>query len=181
MASASGPPCACISDAVQLIRPSAARMASSKSGPGSALRRPAVVSRSTFPSAPSRRSSVALCALLFSFTHIMRVAVAHPGESVCLFVSLFAVSRRFSLQPSCHLAVVPLSSFSPLSFPPLSRRSLLPRPATPPPAGKERKKENRQPPAGTAQESGGEEFFRRLAPAAERSANATGAGSCALR
>ena len=28
---------------------------------------------------------------------------------------LFAVSRRFSLQPSCHLAVVPLSSFSPLA------------------------------------------------------------------
>ena len=36
-------------------------------------------------------------------------------------------------QPSCHLAVVPLSSFSPLSLLPLSRRSLLPRPAAPPP------------------------------------------------
>ena len=48
---------------------------------------------------------------------------------------LFAVSRRFSLQPSCHLAAVPLSSFSPLSLPPLSRHSLLPRPAPPPPAG----------------------------------------------
>merc|ERR1711938_97840 len=42
---------------------------------------------------------------------------------------------RFSLQPSCHLAAVPLSSFSPLSLPPLSLRSLLPRPAAPPPAG----------------------------------------------
>merc|ERR1712153_258398 len=54
---------------------------------------------------------------------------------VCLFLSPFAASRRFSLQPSCHLAVVPLSSFSPLSLLPLSRRSLLPRPAPPPPAG----------------------------------------------
>ena len=53
----------------------------------------------------------------------------------CLVLSLFAVSRRFSLQPSCHLAAVPLSSFSPLSLPPLSLRSLLPRPAAPPPAG----------------------------------------------
>jgi len=49
------------------------------------------------------------------------------------------VPRRFSLQPSCHLAVVPLSSFSLLSLHPLSRRSPLPRPswlgpATPPPA-----------------------------------------------
>jgi len=54
---------------------------------------------------------------------------------VCLFLSPFAVPRRFSLQPSCHLAVVPLSSFtfSLLSLPPLSRRSPLPRPATPPP------------------------------------------------
>ena len=37
----------------------------------------------------------------------MVLAVAH---GVCLFLSLFAVPRRFSLQPSCHLAVVPLSS-----------------------------------------------------------------------
>ena len=44
-------------------------------------------------------------------------------------LSLFA----FSLQPSCHLAVVPLSSFSLLSLHPLSRRSRLPHPATPPP------------------------------------------------
>ena len=36
------------------------------------------------------------------------LAVAH---GVCLFLSLLAVPRRFSLQPSCHLAVVPLSSF----------------------------------------------------------------------
>ena len=63
-------------------------------------------------------------------------ASRRPPWGVCLFVSLFAVSRRFSLQPSCHLAVVPLSSFSPLVISsPLSRRSLLPRPATPPPAG----------------------------------------------
>merc|ERR1712153_107807 len=62
-------------------------------------------------------------------------ASRRPPLGVRLFLSLFAVSRRFSLQPSCHLAVVPLSSFSPLSFPPLSRRSLLLRPATPPPAG----------------------------------------------
>merc|ERR1712153_195561 len=52
---------------------------------------------------------------------------------VCLFLSPFAVPRRFSLQPSCHLAVVPLSSFSPLSLLPLPRRSPLPRSATPPP------------------------------------------------
>ena len=65
----------------------------------------------------------------------MWCASRRPPWGVCLFVSLFAVSRRFSLQPSCHLAAVPLSSVSPLSLPPLSRRSLLPRPATPPPAG----------------------------------------------
>ena len=53
-------------------------------------------------------------------------------SSVCLFLSLFAVSRRFSLQPSCHLAVFPLSSFSLLSLLPLSLRSPLPRPATTP-------------------------------------------------
>ena len=47
-------------------------------------------------------------------------ASRRPPWGVCLFVSLFAVSRRFSLQPSCHLAAVPLSSFSPLSLPPLS-------------------------------------------------------------
>ena len=43
-------------------------------------------------------------------------------------------AKNLSLS-QCHLAVVPLSSFSLLSFPPLSRRSRLPRPATlPPPA-----------------------------------------------
>merc|ERR1712021_117911 len=62
-------------------------------------------------------------------------ASRRPPLGVRLFLSLFAVSRRFSLQPSCHLAAVPLSSFSPLSLPPLSLRSLLPRPAAPPPAG----------------------------------------------
>merc|ERR1712085_129746 len=56
-----------------------------------------------------------------------------PPLGVRLFLSLFAVSRRFSLQPSCHLAVVPLSSFFPLSLLLLSRRSPLPRSATPPP------------------------------------------------
>ena len=43
------------------------------------------------------------------------------------------VPHRFSLQPSCHLKVVPLSPFSLLSLHPLSRRSPLPRSATPPP------------------------------------------------
>merc|ERR1712086_232213 len=46
-----------------------------------------------------------------------------PPLGVRLFLSLFAASRRFSLQPSCHLAVVPLSSFFPLSLLLLSRRS----------------------------------------------------------
>ena len=48
-------------------------------------------------------------------------------------LSLFAVCRRFSLQPSCHPAVFLLSSFSLLSLLPLSRRSPLPRSAAPPP------------------------------------------------
>ena len=62
------------------------------------------------------------------------LAVAHPNPwASASFYSPFAVPRRFSLQPSCHLAIVPLSSFSLLSLPPLSRRSPLPRPATPPP------------------------------------------------
>merc|ERR1712153_209327 len=60
-------------------------------------------------------------------------ASRRPPLGVRLFLSLFAVSRRFSLQPSCHLAVVPLSSFFPLSLLLLSRRSPLPRSATPPP------------------------------------------------
>merc|ERR1712086_1144873 len=60
-------------------------------------------------------------------------ASLRPPMGVRLFLSLFAVSRRFSLQPSCHPAVVPLSSFSLLSLLPLSRRSPLPRPATAPP------------------------------------------------
>ena len=64
----------------------------------------------------------------------MWCASHRPPLGVRLFLSLFAVSRRFSLQPSCHLAVVPLSSFSLLSLLPLSRRSPLPHPATPPPA-----------------------------------------------
>ena len=56
-----------------------------------------------------------------------------PPLGVRLFLSLFAVSLRFSLRSSCHLAVVPFSSCSPLSLLPLSRRSPLPRSATPPP------------------------------------------------
>ena len=52
---------------------------------------------------------------------------------VCLFLSLFAVCRRFSLQPSCHPAVFLLSSLSLLSLLLLSRRSPLPRSAAPPP------------------------------------------------
>merc|ERR1712153_254508 len=59
-------------------------------------------------------------------------AIRRPPLGVCLFLSLFAVPRRFSLQPSCHLAVFPLSSFSLLSLLPLSLRSPLPRSATTP-------------------------------------------------
>ena len=44
-------------------------------------------------------------------------ASRRPPLGVCLFLSLFAsVPLRFSLQPSCHLAVFPLSSFSLLSL-----------------------------------------------------------------
>merc|ERR1712153_206505 len=57
-------------------------------------------------------------------------ASRRPPLGVRLFLSLFAVSRRFSLQPSCHLAVVPLSSFFPLSLLLLSRRSPLPFPCS---------------------------------------------------
>ena len=39
-------------------------------------------------------------------------ASRRPPLGVCLFLSLFAVCRRFSLQPSCHPAVFLLSSFS---------------------------------------------------------------------
>ena len=39
-----------------------------------------------------------------------KCASRRPPLGVRLFLSLFAVSRRFSLQPSCHLAVVPLRS-----------------------------------------------------------------------
>ena len=59
-------------------------------------------------------------------------ASRRPPLGVRLFLSLFAVPRRFSLQPSCHLAVFPLSSFSLLSLLPLSLRSPLPRSATTP-------------------------------------------------
>ena len=56
-------------------------------------------------------------------------ASRHLPLGACLFLSLFAVCRRFSLQPSCHPAVFLLSSFSLLSLLPLSRRSPLPRSA----------------------------------------------------
>merc|ERR1712153_169318 len=59
--------------------------------------------------------------------------MGRPPLGVRLFLSLFTVSRRFSLQPSCHLAVAPFSSCYPLSLLPLSRRSPLPRSAPPPP------------------------------------------------
>ena len=39
-------------------------------------------------------------------------ASRHLPLGACLFLSLFAVCRRFSLQPSCHPAVFLLSSFS---------------------------------------------------------------------
>ena len=63
----------------------------------------------------------------------MWCASRRPPLGVCLFLSLFAVSRRFSLQPSCHLAIAPFSSCSPLWL------SLLPLKS---------KKENRQPKGG---------------------------------
>merc|ERR1712153_173290 len=49
-------------------------------------------------------------------------ASRRPPLGVRLFLSLLAVSLRFSLQPSCHLAVAPFSSCSPLSLLLLSRR-----------------------------------------------------------
>ena len=58
-------------------------------------------------------------------------ASRRPPLGVCLFPSLFAVCRRFSLQPSCHPAVFLLSSFSLPSILPLSLRSPLPRSAAP--------------------------------------------------
>ena len=51
----------------------------------------------------------------------MWCASRRPPLGVRLFLSLFAVSLRFSLQPSCHLAVSPFSSCSPLSFLPLTK------------------------------------------------------------
>ena len=50
-------------------------------------------------------------------------ASRRPPLGVRLFLSHFAVSLRFSLQPSCHLAVSPFSSCSPLSHLPLSSMS----------------------------------------------------------
>jgi len=48
------------------------------------------------------------------------LAVAHPWASASSYLSLVAVSRQFSQRPSCHLAVVPLSSFSLLLIHPLT-------------------------------------------------------------
>ena len=59
-------------------------------------------------------------------------ASRRPPLGVCLFLSLFAVCRRFSLPPLCRPAVFLPSSFSLLSLLPLSRRSPLPRSAAPP-------------------------------------------------
>ena len=58
-------------------------------------------------------------------------ASRHLPLGACLFLSLFAVCRRFSLQPSCHPAVFLLSTFSLPSLLPLSLRSPLPRSAAP--------------------------------------------------
>ena len=58
-------------------------------------------------------------------------ASRHLPLGACLFLSLFAVCRRFSLQPSCHPAVFLLSTFSLPSLLPLSLRSPLPRSASP--------------------------------------------------
>ena len=58
-------------------------------------------------------------------------ASRHLPLGACLFLSLFAVCRRFSLQPSCHPAVFLLSSFSLPSLLPLSLHSPLPRSAAP--------------------------------------------------
>ena len=60
-------------------------------------------------------------------------ASRRPPLGVCLFLSLFAVCRRFSLPPLCRPTVFLPSSFSLLSLLPLSRRSPLPRSAAPPP------------------------------------------------
>ena len=66
-------------------------------------------------------------------------ASRHLPLGACLFLSLFAVCRRFSLQPSCHPAVFLLSTFSLPSLLPLSLRSPLPRSASPLlPVGKSR-------------------------------------------
>ena len=90
----------------------------------------------------------------------MVLAVTHPRASTSSYLSSQFLSRRFSLQPSCHLAFFPLSSFSlPVSlllFHPLTHRSPLPRSrsAAPPPpadpllslllANRRKKKENSQ-------------------------------------
>ena len=53
-------------------------------------------------------------------------ASRHLPLGACLFLSLFAVCRRFSLQPSCHPAVFLLSTFSLPSLLPLCRPPIPP-------------------------------------------------------
>ena len=78
---------------------------------------------------------------------VLAIAYPNPWSSAFFYLpSQSLADSRWSLQPSCHLVVFPLSSFSLLSLPPFvsscahthslpppSRRSRLPRPATPPP------------------------------------------------
>ena len=52
-------------------------------------------------------------------------ASRRPPLRLGAWVSLFAVPRQFSQQPSCHLAVVPLSSFSLLPRRPLRSLCLI--------------------------------------------------------
>ena len=69
-----------------------------------------------------RRPQVGSCPVKENKTHRdfihgkegVLLAVAHPWASASSYLSSQSLARRFSLQPSCHLAVVPLSSFSPV-------------------------------------------------------------------
>ena len=57
----------------------------------------------------------------------------HPWASASSYLSSQSLADSRCNLHSCHLAVIPLSSFFPLSLLLLSRRSPLPRSATPPP------------------------------------------------
>ena len=77
-------------------------------------------------------STESIESMTLNMTWIYNVSTGDPLLSENLSVSRALQPRRFSLKPSCHLAVVPLSStsFSLLSLHPLSRHSpALPRPA----------------------------------------------------